>query len=521
MGTTTNIDELQSQNKHMSIIHFGKALRTSFSAAMLTLVATHVAAQAPAESEDVMLQGFFWDSQQQTGWTQLMNHVSDIRTSFTAIWLPPSAEAEGGNTVGGNNVGYHPRTWNNQNSCWGTADNLRTLINTFHANGVRVLADIVVNHRAGYTAWGNFAPDDFGTYGSYQLTAAHICRDDEINTDASAGSERGSATGATDTGDSWGEARDLDHTSDYVRADIKAYLAWLRGEFGYDGWRYDLVKGYSAKYVGEYNNASTPYISVGEYWEGSFDPVAAWIDGTGDSPASKSMAFDFPMKYNAINAGIGKGKFSEMAWRDMTGLDGTTDEIWRPAGLAHHPGYRRHAVTFIDNHDTYRDSNKYTATNIGQAYAFLLSAPGIPCVFWLHWRNADGSTATYHDEIAQMIAARRAAGIHSESDVRVTERSSYYECRATGHNGTLICRIGRNAPTDVPDGFHLACRAANGGWAYYLSDNLDSINDTPLDNVRTADDDKFYSIDGRMTIHPNQGFYIIRRGQSTRKLIIR
>lgn len=39
-----------------------------------------------------------------------------------------------------------------------------------HAKGVKVIADIVINHRAGDTGWGNFTKDDFGTYGTYQLT---------------------------------------------------------------------------------------------------------------------------------------------------------------------------------------------------------------------------------------------------------------------------------------------------------------------------------------------------------------
>ena len=82
-------------------------------------------AQAPAESEDVMLQGFYWNSQKQTGWTQLTQQVDEISQNFNLIWLPPSASAEGGDAVGGSNVGYHPRQWNNQTSCWGTASDLR------------------------------------------------------------------------------------------------------------------------------------------------------------------------------------------------------------------------------------------------------------------------------------------------------------------------------------------------------------------------------------------------------------
>lgn len=407
-------------------------------------------AQAPAESEDVMLQGFYWNSQKQTGWTQLTQRVDEISQNFNLVWLPPSASAEGGDAVGGSNVGYHPRQWNNQNSCWGTASDLRTLISAMHAKGVKVIADIVINHRAGDTGWGNFTKDDFGTYGTYQLTTDHICANDEINTDKSAGAWYGKAKGANDTGENWNGARDLDHTSPYVQQDVEAYLKWLHGEFGYDGWRYDYCKGYDGKYVGIYNAATQPYLSVGEYWDGGYDPVAAWIEATG----RQSMAFDFPSKYAALNNGLAKNNYTNMSW-----IENKT--TWRPAGMIHHHNYNRYAITFVDNHDTYRDGNKYTG-NIQAAYAFLLSSPGIPCVFWPHWVGAD------HDAINRMIAVRRAVGLHSESDVTVTQRGTYYESHAIGHNGQLITRIGTAAPTTAPDGYQLV--ASGTTWQMFADD---------------------------------------------------
>lgn len=482
-----------------------------------------VVAQTPAESEDVMLQGFYWNSQQETGWTQLTAKAADIARSFTCVWLPPSASAEGGGAVGGTNVGYHPRVWTDQTSCWGTAADLKTLVSTFHANGVKVLADVVINHRAGYTSWGDFAPDDFGTYGSFQLTAAHICSDDEMNTDASAGSWKGKATGAADTGENWSGARDLDHTSGYVQADCKAYLAWLKGEYGYDGWRYDFCKGFDGRYVGLYNEASQPYISVGEYWDGSYDPVAAWIDATG----KQSMAFDFPMKYDALNSGLAKGDYAKMSWME----DNTT---WRPAGMIHHHSYNRYAVTFVDNHDTYRDANKYTG-NVPQAYAFILSAPGVPCVFWPHW-------TAYASDIEKQIAARRTAGLHSQSDVTVTSRSGYYECISQGHNGSLICRIGPNVQAQAaPEGYFTACSGYN--WVYFLSENLTGVTATTAPSAGVSVKDRRLSVrssrpvsvrvaalDGRLlyagftdayeALLP-EGVYVVTAGTAVQKVMVK
>ena len=448
-----------------------------------------LAAQAPAESQDVMLQGFYWDSQKETGWAQLRESVSELGKTFTAVWLPPSASAEGGGAVGGNNVGYHPRQWNNQTSCWGTSDDLKTLISTLHSKGVKVLADIVINHRAGDTDWGNFTADDFGTYGYYQLTAAHICKNDEMNTDPGAGKWNGQATGAADTGENWGGARDLDHTSTYVQDDCKAYLAWLKGDYGYDGWRYDFVKGFGGEYVGIYNEASTPYLSVGEYWDGSYDKVAAWIEATG----KQSMAFDFPMKYAALNDGLAKGNYSKMSWIE----DNTT---WRPAGMIHHHDYNRYAVTFVDNHDTYRNGSKFLGY-VQQAYAFILSSPGVPCVFWPHWQGDDKQA------IEQMIAVRRTAGIHSESDVVVQVRDKYYESLATGHRGNLITRIGTAAPQEVPEGYYLA--AGGNNWWMYLSENLAGITPVQIEQKAAPT----YDLNGRPVNRMEKGNVYIQKGR--------
>ena len=122
-------------------------------------------------------------------------------------------------------------------------------------------------------------------------------------------------------------------------------------------------------------------------------------------------------------------------------------------------------MTFVDNHDTYRNSDKFGGY-VEQAYAFLFSSAGIPCVFWPHWTQ-------YGTTLARQAAVRRAAGLHAACQVEVTQRSTYYESLATGLRGTLITRIGAAAPTDVPAGYYLA--ASGTGWSMYLSDGTQGI----------------------------------------------
>ena len=400
-------------------------------------------AQVPMATEDVMLQAFYWNSHGETKWSQLNSQAKEIAASFDLVWLPPASSAEFG---GSSNMGYHPYQWSSLSSSWGNRAQLTTLIKSLHSGNCKVIADIVINHRAGGSEWGNFPTDNFGDYGSYTIPNSCVTKDDEKATSA-----------ATDydykwnvSGDMWGgysAARDLAHSKSEVRDAVKGYLKWLKNTIGFDGFRYDLVKGYDPKYTAEYNTAAAPYFSVGEFYQSNYNDLAGWVNGT----SKKSTVFDFCFKQAMYNWGGGTD-YSKLVWKD--------GNIDRPAGLIHNPGMRQYAVTFIDNHDTAEphEGAWELKNNIEQANAVMLSAPGIPCVFWKHWTK-------HKSAIKQMIATRKAMGVNSNSDVKVTNKSGYYESVATGTKGTLICRIGSWSGT--PDGYTVAC--SGNGWAYYTS----------------------------------------------------
>ena len=134
---------------------------------------------------------------------------------------------------------------------------------------------------ASHTAGADFADPPFPD------NRAAIARDDES----------GVGTGNPDTGDRHPAGRDLDHTNPDVRAAIKNYLRRLKA-VGFQGWRYDLVKGYHGRFVGEYNDATAPEFSVGEFFDGDRQKVTDWIDATG----GKSTAFDFPTRFLLFEA---------------------------------------------------------------------------------------------------------------------------------------------------------------------------------------------------------------------------
>lgn len=403
----------------------------------------------PSQCEDIMLQGFYWDSHDtkakygDTRWPSLTTQTSEISAYFDLIWLPPSAASSGG-------LGYHPRQWCNQSGNLGNEKQLRTLIDQLHDNGTRVIADIVINHRDNKSSWCDFMSEDFGEFGKFQLTAEHIVGNDEVNYTNDSGDCKGKATGANDTGEQYAAARDLDHTNTYVRDAVKAYLKWLKTEFGYDGWRYDVAKGFSAKYFNEYNIESKVEFSVGEYYDGNPNALKNWINGTNKN----SLAFDFATKFTAFNQGIASNNYNKLKGAGLLGA-----------------GYSRYAVTFIDNHDTFERSennNDFASIDnkdkILQANAYLLSMPGIPCVFYPHW-------VRYKTEIKDMINARRACGIHSESSVTDEIVSTdKYEATIHGKNGSLILKLGSGSSYETtPSGYTKV--ASGNNYAIFIKAN--------------------------------------------------
>jgi alpha-amylase len=406
-------------------------------------------AQAPAQSEAVMLQGFYWDSNNATSWSQLYQISGDISARFDYVWLPPSAFSTGG-------TGYIPRQWSTQNGAWGTRAELQKLINALKSNGCKSIADIVVNHRGdnGVAPYTSFFPDDFGTYGQFQLLTSDICSNDDVP-----------GTGGADTGDGFDGARDLDHNSTNVKNAIKAYLEWMKNDIGYDGWRYDMVKGFTSSVIAGYNAAANADLSVGEYWDGDYTAVWNWIIGTGKN----SMAFDCPMKYTALNQGLQSSNYGNMAYNA------------HPAGLIRDAQSRRYSVTFVDNHDTYRDASKYTGS-VTKAYAFILSSAGIPCVFYPHWIE-------YKTAINNMIMARKAAGINSESEVQVQQTSGYYKSYSIGKYGALLTYIGSSSSdwaSDAPSGGGWTLECSGTGWAIYVNTTATSGAPNPSNAGRTA-----------------------------------
>ena len=406
---------------------------------LLLVVTLTVSAQGwPEKYDGVMLQGFYWDSYADTKWTNLESQADELSQFFNLIWVPQSGYCN--STT--NQMGYSDIWWFDHKSAFGTEDELRSMISTFKDKKVGIIEDVVINHKNGNTNWCDF-PDE--SKNGYTLTwdnatLSEICQNDECK-------DHGyTPTGAMDTGDNFDGARDLDHTNAQVQKNVKTYLDFLLNDLGYAGFRYDMVKGYAPKYTGIYNTSAQPTYSVGEYWDGDITKVIAWIDGTKQDGVIQSAAFDFPMKYKINDA------FTNSYWEKL-----------KEATLCNDASYARYAVTFVDNHDTYRDDNALK-NNICAANAFILTMPGTPCVFLSHWKDYKGT-------LKKLIKARKIVGIHNQSEILESSvKGAGYILKVQGTNGTALLLLGsvQDAKTE---GFQLVIEGRK--YKLYVSDDLD------------------------------------------------
>jgi len=417
------------------------------------------AGSSPLADGRVMLQGFYWESYRhglqagygQRRWYEIVRQKAGAiaEAGFDLIWLPPPSWA------GERSAGYNPKQYFNLSNSYGDALQQRALLVALLQAGVEPVADIVINHRDGKAGWADFRNPSWGLWS--------ICRSDEAFSRPESGvagtpiSQRGHCeepepyrSGGTLN---YGDFRDIAHTDPRVRADIIRHLLQLRS-LGYRGWRYDMVHGYGARWIACYNAATKPTFSVGEYDWGAHAEQRGWIWATSRQPALRGAAhlatassvFDFTSFFSLKNAINGGQPASLRGFGQGIGLVGDHTD-----GLP----WKARAVTFVENHDTgYRTNDDGTPQQdhrfdsfakgaaVEQAYAQILTHPGVPTVYWKHYFDWGPDLQA---KLRALINARKLAGVNAGSPVDPQNNATangVYAARIDGSRGRLYVRIG-------------------------------------------------------------------------------
>jgi len=341
----------------------------------------------------VLLQGFNWESckhaeKSKDGktWYKVMEMCAGTmsRVGVTDVWFPPSSQSVAPQ-------GYLPGMLYDLKTPYGNEDELKSTIDTLHKHGIACIADIVINHRCASFQdengiWNQFeggTPDEKLDWGSWAI----------VKGDAKFA---GSAL-RSDTGEDYDAAPDIDHRNETVQKDLSEWMRWLRDEVGFDGWRWDYAKGFAPWVIGALNAQTNPVFSVIEYWsamgygDGGLNAdqdhhrqeLCNYVDASvytatehlqydGDNTVQSTGAFDFTTK-GILQDAVGKDEF----WR-------LKDKDGNPPGLL--GWWPESAITFLDNHDTGSTQGHWPFPGefAGAGYAYILTHPGYPCLFWDH-----------------------------------------------------------------------------------------------------------------------------------------
>lgn len=428
---------------------------------------------ASGNGYEIILQGFNWESWKTSGgwYNELSRRMAEIYDDgFTAVWLPPSTDSV-------SEQGYLPRDLYNLNSRYGSEDDLRTLLRRMKELKIKSIADIVINHRCAQDQDEQGRWNRFGGRLSWDSSAI-TCDNNEFG-----------GKGAPGSGEDYSAAPNVDHTQDRIRHDLKEWLKYMRKNVGYDGWRFDFVKGYSGKYTREYIDESTPLMAFGEFWDacsytdGVLDynqdnhrqRTVNWCDATGGT----ASAFDFTTK-GILQEACVRNEY----WRLI-------DDRGRPPGMC--GMWPSRAVTFIENHDTGSTLGHWPFPDykLGEGYAYILTHPGTPCVFWDHYERGG-----LRETILDLIRLRRELKIMHRSSVKVVKTTA--DLYAACIDGKLCMKIGSgewspnsaNIPPppgqeDDPDGRWL-CQVSGSGYAVWTFGSASELNGNGMDPESSA-----------------------------------
>lgn len=379
-----------------------------------------------------MMQYFHWDLPNSGAlWTELAANAAALgQAGVTALWLPPPYKAQAQDDVGYGTYDLWDLGEFNQKGTvrtkYGTRAQLEAAIAAAHAAGVLVYIDTVFNHKGGadgterttgtpvnrenrnidigppreIEVWTSFTfPGRNGQYSSMQWRLPHFdsVDYDQITQQAGTIYRLSNKQFETQVSDEYGNFDyllfdDIDSSNEEVRQELFAWGRWVVSTFNIDGFRFDAAKHVHYSLFSDFldavrsANPGRDLFAVGEHFTGDPATLNWWLDQTG----RRLSLFDFPLMFNFRAAADGGGNY------DMRTILNNTLVQRDPA----------QTVTFVDNHDTYRE-HPIQDWFKPLAYALiLLRQDGYPCLFYPDYYGAPGRQSL-RSVLDPLLAVRR------------------------------------------------------------------------------------------------------------------
>jgi len=324
----------------------------------------------------VIMQAFYWNCPELENksfkwWLYIAGEIPKLaKAGFTALWLPPANKAANNKSMGYDPYDYYDLGEFDQKgsaATWfGLKDDLLDLIAKAHLANMQVYAELVIDHCSGADAREVNPIDGISRWTRFAPQSGRFLRD----TNSFHPSRYETWDGGT-----FGDMPDLCHRNPDVYTAVLQCADWMLNTIGFDGFRYDFVKGYGPWMVraiqelrGLHGISAFKPFAVGECWDNS-RTIEDWLNEANAWSDNPVHAFDFPLRYRLRDLCQSYG----FSLRQLT-ASGTvlTDQTAA-------------AVTFVENHDVVRGDAIVNDKML--AYAFILTHQGYPCVFWQDYYN--------------------------------------------------------------------------------------------------------------------------------------
>ncbi len=258
-----------------------------------------------------------------------------------------------------------------------------------------------------------------------------------------------------------------------VQNRFKDWGNWLVNQIGFDGFRLDFVRGFQEPYVADWvnslplKNGSQCFI-VGEYWGADYR-IKNWVNAVAAGGADVD-GFDFPLKNTLKDMSNGNQSSFNMAWLNYSGL------VRNNAGNSL-PGTS--VVTFVENHDTGKESDKWLIKDFDMAYAYTLTHEGRPIIFYPHYYGVTQIDA--HDPSKTVTAP---SSLQEELNKLMFTRKTYL-----GGSLNVLSETGNPYPSGDTYNVYVARRQGNGsknGAIVVLNNNDTNIKGLWVDSSPTG-----------------------------------
>lgn len=193
-------------------------------------------------------------------WVGIRQNLDYIRgMGFDAIWISPIVE-----NAPDSYHGYFTRNFNELNPHFGTADELKAMVQAAHDRGILVMVDVVANHVA-FTADVEGEPEDYTRITPFdKLEYYHKdCKIEDWN-------DRWQLENCRLVG-----LPDLDQDHPFVKTQLHAWVKKLVATYNFDGIRIDAVAHVRADFWPGFVEASGVF-AMGEVLNGGVEFVAPY-----------------------------------------------------------------------------------------------------------------------------------------------------------------------------------------------------------------------------------------------------